>query len=418
MARINEGFRSSYESHGILGPAGAVLKFVFYIIGMIVALGVLILVIGTFFFIINSSIKAQETGVFQTISIYIDTTISKIPIYNKVYEGARNLIKIGEDPSIPLRTITWRSEVDKSTQNKELGLRFKTELKGGKYLVDQPITLKASIMVNSLKTSTIQSKCISKAFKKDDTKVIVVNPESKDIAKGYTQTFTVFCEIPSNYYESKLLDPIETFGDKITLAANYEFNTFAYIPIYTMSRQFLENTEGNVEIKDSLVSSTDNVARSRYTLGPVNLALIFDETQPVTEEADYRFTIGIKKTGQEWSGRLSKVNDLFLYLPKNFELINQEPYTFIMEEAEGDLVKYRLDKENIEGINNHCDNYNLDKDECSTYWETLAIIIPSKFKITSLEDEDLKQTVIGVEADYGFAAESFASLTIIKTQEA
>jgi len=413
-------FRESYESGGVFGPTKALFKALFYFLGIFIAIGFLVFTVGVILLFATVTLRAEQTGALQTVYEYTDEALTKLPIFNLGYKYIKDTIKFTQDPSVLFRQTRWRGEVDKNSQNLEMGVEV-NPLKGQtQNLVTNPIILTTTIRAALLKDTTINLKCTSKHLADDPNKIIQVVPESRNIVKGYKQEFSATCNIPRNFYEQKL-QSAEIFTDTIDLLITYDFNTRAYTPLYLASKDYIDRLAGQDPfqvngVQDPLIDS-DRISKTRWTRGPIDLAIDFRNTQPITEEyEDYIFIIGIKKSLQ-WLGSLNKINSITLYLPKNLELKDNEQFKFdkVGGGDEEGYNKYVLNEDSLNNINNYCSNLRLSKIDCDNYWENFVLVIPTGFKISSLEIPYLDQKEIRVEVDYQFSAKTTKTISIFKT---
>ncbi|MEK6907090.1 MAG: hypothetical protein AABW45_01040 [Nanoarchaeota archaeon] len=390
----------------ILAP----VKWFLYFFGNIIAIILMILLIfGAGFFTYNYA----QTGTLQLQKTQLTDTLSKIPIIVPLLDT----LKIIQDPSRVVRQSSWQTEVDRNSENQELGLIFK-EFKSIKeiYRQDEIIALVARAQITSLKDNAqVKFSC------KETTKEImgVVNPpEPITLPKDSTQVLSVRCEIPAG---SIKLEDQQIAPARIVLNADYDFKSSAYIEAYTMSSNALRELQNNLinpfenENNPRLNKETGEL-RSVTENGPMILSLGIIESQPLTDQGPYlnnpHYTLGleIKKSGLSYQGLLNKINNVYIYLPKDFEFqdfgeLNE--FEIISENEDEIFNKYKMKEAKIEDLNKRCrDKISLLDIKCQDYWERGFIITITNFKIASLNKEDLDKNFIRAEVEYEFQAQT------------
>ena len=295
-----------------------------------------------------------------------------------------------------------------------------------RYLANEEITLSTAVEISSLKQdSYIRFSCnVTKDFPPDKT--ITVNPsEPVKIFKNERKIFDVVCRVPGNAFT--IPTDREVLEKKVKLNANYDFKTNSYLDIYTMQKSYLNDLINRginpfeKEINPSLNKITGQTTPIT-TYGPMKLILRLDHTQPLTEEGPftndrtYNLGLRVQKTSVEWIGRLNEINNVYIYLPKNFELIDE---SFVEEsitnEEEQVFRKYKLNQEYINNINNQCKIYNLIGQKCDDLYDRGFIITLTKFRVNGLDNPALTRDYIRAEIEYIFQAEALTSVTLIKS---
>lgn len=387
--------------------------FLHYAGGIFGIIVMLVLLVGAVIFAYNYA----TSGVLQLQTTQLVDTLSKTPILKPILDT----LKIIKDPSITVRQYSWQAEVDENSQNQELGLIFQkfTSLKKT-YLPNEPLSFVASIKIASLKDdSKVTFSC------EDTTSKINGNIEPKEpvvLPKDSIQVFSVRCDIPT---ETIKLGEKKIKAETVVLKAVYDFKTNAYIEAYTMSKQLLTEKQNNLENvfeneENSRLNKATGEVRSQYTAGPIKILINSEYSQPFTEAGPftndpyYSLGIAIEKASSFYQGRLNKINNVYLYLPKNFELKEDNLFEFSNEEDEI-FNKYKLKEETINKLNSVCNGPNSLNLECQTYWERGFIIALTSFKVNSLNKPELDKNYIRAEVEYDFQAETSQVVTIAES---
>ena len=424
-------FRESYDREGVLGPIKSIFRILFYFVGLGIALVVFLLFIGVIFFVIQGTANAQETGLLQVAYTKTDVALNNIPLVNNVYASAKNLVKVQQDPSLLIRDYGWRTDIEKNQDNQELGLVFIRKFSPLKetYLKNEEIVLTTSAEIKSLKKdSSIRFYCESKELEQG---VITVNPnEPIPIRKDERIRIPVTCRIPGGSF-GELSNDLQVSAKKIKLNAVYDFKTDSYLDVYTMQKSYLDDfiNKGidpfENEINPRLNKATGEVTPTT-TYGPMKLILRLDYTQPLNEQGPFSnentYLLGLKleKTNSLWFGKINKINNIFINLPSNFELVDDNFESFFdfsetSSQDSGTFNRYKAKQEKINELNNQCDNYGgKDTIECADLFERGFILALTSFRINNIESPTLTKDYIGAEIDYDFQAETQTSVTLIK----
>jgi hypothetical protein len=360
-----------------------------------------------------------QSGILQYTYENTINFISKMPFLPSLAE----VFKTVQDPSRVARTFDWQAEVDKNSENKELGLTFQkfTSIKST-YLPDEPISFIGTVKAASLKdNSKVRFECKAVNSKVPGT---IEPSEPVSLQKDLIKVFSVRCEIPENTIK---LDGKKIKGETVVLNANYDFKTEAYVEIYTMSEKLLTEEQNNKEdvfndIINSRLNKQTGEVRSQYTQGPMKILINSGFTQPFTEagpflsDSYYNLGILIEKGNSLYQGKLNKVNEVYLYLPKNFELNDKEDQFELIESEDEVFNKYRLKQEKINKLNSVCKDVNLLDTECLNYWERGFTIAETKFRIVSLNKEDIDTNYLRAEVEYEFQAQTSKTVKIVESQ--
>src|SRR3989344_501251 len=397
---------------------------------------------GLFFFFINATINAEETGVIQTIYTKVDVALSKIPIVDVLYNAGKEIIKIQEDPSRPFRRSGWQTEIDDSEDNMNLGLSFieRFSPNQGTYLLNEKVKLISTAQLHAIEDTKVTFGCNITNGYPNDKEIKITKPEIQPVTilKDTTKTLDLSCEISGE-------PPFVLSGDeqikekKVRLDATYGFTVKSYIPVYTMQKAYLDSIENKrlnpfeypKKIDDPLLDKSTRKARSKTSNGPMVISILVGAAQPLTEDVDYssddtyNLAVKIKKSSSEWFGRLNKLNNVYIYLPNNFQLVDDKGIfegesldNDDFENEEPNFKKYKLQQDEIDRLNNQCKilfgGYN--NQECISLFEEGFVLIDSKFKIINLQTNLLEPNFIRVKTSYDFQAYTTTSFTIVKAR--
>jgi hypothetical protein len=399
------------------GPKRTPFQIIFGFLGALIKW---ILVIGVFvgliFLIYTGLTGGFKTGFFQYVYEKGATLANKMPIFAPLVD----VFKTIRDPTRTIRTFDWQADVDKNSQSQELGLTFQrfTSLKKT-YLPGEPLSFVGSVKVASLKDdSKVTFTCDATTDKINGN---IQPSEPFVLSKDSTQVFSIRCEVPA---ESIKLETKKIKAETVVLKADYDFKTDAYVEAYTMSKRVLTEKQNNQEDvfeneNNPRLNKQTGEVKSQYTAGPMKILINSEYSQPFTElgpfssNSYYSLGIIIEKANSFYQGKLNKINNVYLYLPKNFEL-NDKENQFELINAEDEIFnKYQLKQDKIDKLNLICKEPNLFDVECQNYWERGFILALTNFKISSLNKEDLDKNYIRSEVEYEFQAQTSQVVTIV-----
>ncbi len=413
------------------GPRRSPFEIIF---GLFLQVFKWIVFIGSFlilFLILTAFFNAYTTGEAQVLATRLEVAVTNSGFLQPAYLFVRDGLNLVKNPANIEKKTGWSTDVDKNKDNQDLGLKFVRKLTPLKqrYLPNEEIIATTAVEISSLKeASSVKFSCnVTKNL--PIYKQVLVNPnEPVTVNKNERRRFEVNCRIPEGI---ELPSDKEVLENKIRLNADYDFSTKSYLDVYTMQKSYLDNLINKginpfeKEINDRLDKNTGQV-KPVTTYGPMEVILRLDYTQPLTEQGpfinDNSYSLGLKleKTDFGWYGKLSKINNVNIYLPKNFEIIDdnfEEVFDF-KEQGGFDGVsfrRYKLKQNKIDDINNQC-NPQYGKflsEDCDTLFEQGFIIAFTKFKVNNVES-GLTKDFFGAEVDYDFQAQSLASVTIVK----
>lgn len=387
----------------------------YYALEILAILLMLILFLGAGVYVYN----AYSGGTLQLRTTQVQETLVKTPIGPFL----RDTLKVIKDPSIPLRTISWQAEVDKNAENKELGLTFGTfRFSQTAYSIKEQksIIFSGNAKIRNLKDKAMVKFTCEASTTKFEGNIIKPN-EPVILEKDFTTEIPVTCEIP---IENIKLKGAKIAGETVIVKADYEFKSLGYVEAYTMSSKLLKekiiNLENPLENEQNpRLNKETGITKAEYTPGPMAVIIHIRDKQPFTEagppfssNVNYDLDLLIEKISSFYQGRLNKLNNVVLYLPKNFELVDrQDRFEFVENENE---VFYKMKQEEIKKLNSACQNYGFLDVECQNYWERGFVIATLNFKVNSLNKEDLDQDFIRAEVEYEFQAQTSQTARIVE----
>ncbi len=444
---INFQLRGAYErfDNRIRPPAIrplAALKYPFYLLGWIGVIAVFFLSIGIVIYVLRFSVNASETGVLQVLYIRTDTALSNTPFVNIVYSSVKDAIKLEENPSLIITEGGWKTEIDKNSNNQDLGLKFTTKFSPEKttYSLDEPVELKTTAQIVSLKdNSEISFSCnITNGYPDGKiTKIIRPDQQPIKLTKDKLEVIPITCAI-SNEPPFTLTTGENVEEKKVRLDAAYGLKTSAYIPAYIMQAEYLDALEAKGEDPfqnevNPLLDKNTKQTKSKSENGPMVISIKLDDQQPLTEDVkfstDETYDLGVKiqKSSYDWIGRLKQINELSIYLPKNFQLVDEKGIfrevditnDFTQTDFYGDsnFKKYQLTEEELTRLNNQCNLYfgGYINEDCDLLFEKGFILADTKFKVANLDKITLDPKFIRAEVDYDFQSEAYSSFTLVRT---
>ena len=361
----------------------------------------------------------------------LENSIENTKILQPIYSTYKEALKIREDPTRIERAYGWKTNVDNNKENQELGLRFVRNLRTLKerYLTGEEIVATTTVEVSSLKEdSTVAFFCnITQDFPSD--KVIIVQPnEPQKLLKDQTKRFEVACRIPGDTFI--IPGDKEVLAKKLRLSAAYDFETDSYLDVYTMQQSNVDIliNRGINPFEDEINPNLNKAAGQTTpttTYGPMKVILRLEFSQPLTEKgpftSDNTYSLGLKieKSGSSWFGRLRKINNVYINLPGNFELADEnfiEAFDFKETSFEdtSTFKRYKLRQDKINELNNQCSIYRMSPEECEDLFDKGFIIARTRFRVNSPE-QLLVKDYIGAEVDYEYQSEIQTTFTLIKS---
>ncbi|MDP3766066.1 MAG: hypothetical protein Q8R04_06150 [Nanoarchaeota archaeon] len=233
----------------------------------------------------------------------------------------------------------YKSQVEKN-QFEPLGVFFdRVRAAQPRFYSDEPVTLWATIKSRTLSDPILASftcyrweigqQSQRKGVEKEDTvfpptPFVVYTLEEKDVECTFTPT--------PDPKKSKLQAGTNT----LTLTVNYTFATSAYKKAY-----FMDKDRFRAMIKENLdplkeFGITDKTPNTIYTNGPVELDIGVQNIMPVSDDIGVLPSLSIllknrnkitDKSGKavgQWEGKIKKINELVVVLPKGITIFNPE----------------------------------------------------------------------------------------------
>jgi len=409
------------------GPKRNPFQVVFGFFGALIRWLIFIAAILLLIMIFTAGFNATSKGLTQTYATRLEVAITNNELLAPVYTGIKDVLKFTKDPTLIERQYGWRTSVDDNKDNLKLGLRFIRQFapEQPRYETRDEILLSAGVEISSLKdNSYVKFSCNADEIPKEKISINYNQPVL--IQKNEIKVLDVVCRIPASTL--KIPEGRELSSQKVKLSAVYDFETTSTLGVYTMQQAYFDNlmNKGINPLENINDPNLDKNARQTIpeaTYGPMQAVLGLSYSQPLTErnsaeDDTYNLRLKIQKSSSSWLGRLSKINQVYIYLPTNFELVD-ENFKEVQDLSVEELAeisgskKYRLDDEKINGLNNQCNlYYKSDPQGCKDLFERGFIITTTKFRANSLEPS-LVYDFIGAEIDYDFETETFASFTLV-----
>lgn len=367
--------------------------------------------------------------------------IQKTPFLSDTLAKATEFFKIVKDPSKSLREPGFKGEVDESSE--ESGLKFENikSLKRSYLKDDEEIIVISTIKVTTLdENMKIRLSCNATTHDipgKVDMGNGLKDYEEVTFEKNSNTIFTLECIIPlkDNNDKIKFSGEEKIKPERIVISAEYNFKTKAYVESFTMSASLLKQKQYNSEeifeneFNSRLNKKTGEI-KSKYSKGPIGVLINTDTSQPFTEKGpfggDSYYTLRVltKPVYTSFQGRLNKINNVYLSLPDNFEILEDNKNDFesydegnafnLDEEIKQNYRIFKLKRKTLDEINLYCNKRDLNELECEAYWKSSLILGTTKFRITQLDKEELDKNFINVQANYEFKSETSTTPSIIK----
>ena len=399
----------------------------------------LLAVLGIIIYFIGFAVNAEESGLGQVYFIKADILFSNIPLTNILYTFARDAIRVQQNPEVIITESGWRTEIDRNSENKDIGLKFTEKFSPEKsiYGLNEKVVLNTFVQVLSFKENPYVSFSCTITNGYPEGKIFqITKPDQQliQLPRGEKKEFPVSCEISGDLPFTISSESLE--AKKVRLDATFSTITKSYIPVYTMEKAYLNALKEDpfLNIKDSLLDRTARKTISKSENGPMAIGIKFDQKQPLTEDIEfssddtYALSIRIqKKSLADVVGRLKKINRVVFYLQKSFQLIDEKG---IFSEAEIEAKdfpdneedqssffnKYILKQEEIDRLNNQCSVYEggYRSENCDYLFERGFILAEAKFKV-NLDKITLNQKTVQTSVDYDYQSEITSSFTLVKT---
>lgn len=271
-------------------------------------------------------LNAEIPGVMPGLTVSV--------IMSKAYQGAQTVLAA---PTAPIDKI--RAEVDRSIQIAKTGIdptQAKVEeankakvnvqmdalrLVEKNLYTTSPVSIASKFTVRTLDSpTTMKLSCQDKKTSKPGK---IFPQETFEIETSETQD--IDCVFPQNTFDSG--------AHKIIMDADFNFKTISYIETFFMPEETLR------ELQNKNINPLAGISQPQAitTNGPINVNIHTPEA-PISSKEDKKMTIGITilNTG---GGKLKKINELYIYLPKGFALAEESQELGIYEKINCEDLK-------------------------------------------------------------------------------
>tara|TARA_Y100000034_G_scaffold129468_1_gene185997 strand:- start:1235 stop:2533 length:1299 start_codon:yes stop_codon:yes gene_type:complete len=399
--------------------------WIFMILGYLVAIFLIVMILSFFF---------KETILLSYVYNEVTDPLINSGFGNFIKKGLLYLaVPFSEEKQAELLaedSYSWKSTIDKSSTNRDLGVditKFEASIDKVNAETFSNVEALAEGHAYSAEPLEILFSCLTEKDKEGEVvnqnNILYINPYINEF-------FTVRCKYDENLFEIE--DKSASF-EKIKIRATYDFTTEAYLPIYILRKDILdEKREGgsitkrggyNIfeeeGINDPQLNERDGLTSSVYTQGPINLVLRSLYTQPYTEEGPFGpgsvYTLDIKLNDAiKWTGNVNEIKDVEILIPEEIEI---ESENFESIRTEEDFEVYRAKEILVEGLNEACkpkDNVerikNIIDEDC---WRRGEMVTSLEFSITDAPEE-ISKTFIRARVIYKFNDEKQDTITFLK----
>ena len=354
-------------------------------------------------------------------------------------------------PSGALQASSFNAEVEKNAENSELGLRITKLEPFGKIFSGEPIeiigTLKAASPTDNMEIEVSCSLDDYSGEKLIEAEVLATGAERNRviIQKDQNEIIQATCYFPKGINVDEDEDQFFT-AKKVTMYTSYNFKTAATHKVYTLAKEeklaYLKrgiDSKGIFDeagIKDPLLTY-DGKIRSKYTYGPIALAIATEQSQPLTEDTTYIFKVGLT-SNSDWHGNIKSLQNLEIQVPHYFTLQGDPGFieddrsqcafsntgnTIEDSNSNGDPYHYKVYKlrdSELNQMNADCSVSGL-KDSPLTRQDCIEIFkqrpFRCKFKIENHAPPTLQWDEIRAIARYNYETEMSKAINIIKIPE-
>ena len=324
---------------------------------------------------------------------------------------------------------TWKATIDENVGNKDLGLKFE-DFKAqpnvfyyneGDSNIEDKIETFGTLTVTSLEDSEVVFECDA-----DDGKIKgeVKNPIGAVEFNEGLNFFTVECQYNGEDFE---LSGKAQQGYTLRLKADYGFSGMGYLNIYTIKDDVLQRelrrNKGNKNVifanvvDDKNLDKVTGEVEATYSGGPVKLVLFSNYNQPFTEKglgSPYYTTRLILERDNWWEGTLKEIKDIYLYIPQEIEIEEEESKFENIGEDEYQFKIYRLKKETLDDLNSRClDEFNVFDLNC---WSGSNIATSARLIVNDVEDK-VSETYIWAKVDYEYETDITEVIRFIKQSD-
>jgi len=320
-----------------------------------------------------------------------------------------------------LQSYSWKSSIDESSKKKDLGVKI-TKFKTTNDIIETEKVSKIEAIAEGYASTTepteIEFSCLTKENEfgevANQNNILHISPDRKEY-------FTIKCIYNKELFE--IDESKTTDSKKIKIRSTYDFTTEAYIPIYILQKDILEEKRENDKdifknIQDKNLDKREGISKSTYTKGPIKLILRSLYTQPYTEEGPFgsgsSYTLDIKIDDDiQWTGNIERIEDFYLLIPEEISITTEN---FEYSKIEDNFQVYRAKDSLINQLHKTCEPKNIFEkisdlidEDC---WRRGNIITNTEFSINN-PPEEISQTFIRAKLKYKFNDEKQDTITFL-----
>ncbi len=275
--------------------------------------------------------------------------------------------------------------------------------------------------------------CLSEDYKgeiftelsqRQDENIQPNSPQDYTFSLG-TGRVSVNCLIPRGFE----LDAGKTTQSKlVSLAVDYKFTTDATLNLYFIDEQSLFKAQEarlnpfdfyNQGLNDKTLNKGLGLTQFNVQDAPV-LIIGGVDGQPFEQDQNYFLEVSLKHADSfEWKGNIHLLEDLFITLPDNLEIIDEKSDFIPTEDSralplssEVSFRAYKLKQEKLDEFNTICKSIFSDQ-ECRNKYSNQQNFYKVTFKVTSIPElGGISLERIGARAYYTFRTTSTQSIIL------
>ena len=303
--------------------------------------------------------------------------------------GLENIYYAIVDPK-QLFTDPFTPVVDENYQSTDIGVKIEEFKQIGQAFEHDPIILRGAIRAQGLydpsaqeyRSLTLTAYCTLEDYEEGkkfpatlDSPFSSGNQVEVLGGKG-SEYIEATCEFPQGMSIASTTKVIEVKEAK--LLVGYEFETWGYLPLYTLNKKDLYELRKKGEsifefyaINEPLLNSDDTI-QSKASEAPVRLGIGTYQAQPFTDGPSYWLTVTLRNNAV-WGGQIGKLSSLEVEIPPGFVMESDPRFgTDTLESADkscsfeplGDTTEqdweiYVLKPELLAKLNKDCHAYTL-----------------------------------------------------------
>lgn len=405
-------------------PLAGIFKWILFVFGII--LGISLLVIAAVFFY-----NVYTTGAGDSLYATLSDSLSKVPGVSYLIPKVREASTVITDPSqaiVKTSNSQWKSSVDATEVDKELGLNFirKPYSTSSLYFTDEKILIDADLAIKIPKeeedeTSTVSFGCLGES--NGEVKEGVVEPAKKEVVKGEQTFIHVSCEFPENTFTvnpSLLQSENKLQPLKVKFIVDYEFTSYAFWEVYTKGyenlredRQLEKDPFNDVKSRYIVDRKTGKVA-SQPSKAPMRIVL-GGLGQPYSDRSENENGNFLGFSFEEYEkyapankGAVRDIKDIRLRVPNNFVLSIEQGDFVEVDTQEDNRKEYQIRPEKLRELNSRCERLGVKEKLTNGYlskecFDALILedfSLRTTFNIDYLESEELTVDEVTAKADY------------------